>query len=59
MKKFNYIASAKRTFKIESDAIKSLSSQLDNNFEHLCDVGVNFENCLEFRSQVFDICWIF
>ena len=37
MKKFNYIASAKRTFKIESDAIKSLSSQLDNNFEHLCD----------------------
>ena len=37
MKKFNYIASAKRTFKIESDAIKSLSAQLDKNFEKLCD----------------------
>ena len=37
MKKFNYIASAKRTFKIESDAIKSLSAQLDENFENLCD----------------------
>jgi D-arabinose 5-phosphate isomerase GutQ len=37
MKKFNYIASAKRTFKIESDAIKSLSAQLDKNFENLCD----------------------
>jgi arabinose-5-phosphate isomerase len=37
MKKFNYVASAKRTFKIESDAIKSLSAQLDKNFENLCD----------------------
>ena len=37
MKKFNYIASAKRTFRIESDAIKSLSTQLDKNFEYLCD----------------------
>ena len=37
MKKFNYIASAKRTFKIESDAIKSLSAKLDKNFENLCD----------------------
>ena len=37
MKKFNYIASAKRTFKIESDAIKNLSTQLDKNFERLCD----------------------
>ena len=37
MKKFNYIASAKITFKIESDAIKSLSAKLDKNFENLCD----------------------
>ena len=37
MKKYNYIASARRTFKIESDAIKSLSKQLDTNFTSLCD----------------------
>ena len=37
MKKFNYIASAKRTFKIESDSIKGLSTQLDKNFNSLCD----------------------
>ena len=37
MKKYNYIASAIRTFKIESDAIKSLSKQLDTNFTSLCD----------------------
>ena len=37
MKKYNYIASARRTFKIESDAIKSLSKQLDRNFTSLCD----------------------
>jgi arabinose-5-phosphate isomerase len=37
MKKFNYIASAKRTFKIESDSIKGLSTQLDKNFNLLCD----------------------
>ena len=37
MKKFNYIASAKRTFKIEADSIKGLSTQLDKNFNSLCD----------------------
>ena len=37
MKKFNYIASAKRTLKIESDSIKSLISQLDKSFNDLCN----------------------
>ena len=37
MKKFNYIASAKRTFKIESNAIKNLANQIDANFTQLCD----------------------
>ena len=37
MKKFNYIASAKRTFKIESNAINSLANQIDENFTQLCD----------------------
>jgi arabinose-5-phosphate isomerase len=37
MKKFNYIASARRTFKIVSDSIKGLSTQLDKNFNLLCD----------------------
>ena len=37
MKKFNYIASAKRTFKIESNAINSLANQIDTNFTQLCD----------------------
>jgi len=37
MKKYNYIASAKRTLKIESDSIKSISHQLDKSFEVLCD----------------------
>ena len=37
MKKFNYIASAKRTFKIESNAINGLASQIDTNFTQLCD----------------------
>jgi len=37
MKKFNYIASAKRTFRIESNAINSLASQIDTNFTQLCD----------------------
>ena len=37
MKKYNYIASAKRTLKIESDSIKSISDQLDKSFEVLCD----------------------
>ena len=37
MKKFNYIASAKRTFKIESNAISGLANQIDTNFTQLCD----------------------
>ena len=37
MKKFNYIASAKRTFKIESNAINSLANQIGTNFTQLCD----------------------
>ena len=37
MKKFNYIASAKRTFKIESNAINGLANQIDTNFTQLCD----------------------
>ena len=36
MKKFNYISSAKRTFKIEADAIKDLSNQIEKNFDILC-----------------------
>ena len=43
MKKYNYIASAKRTFKIESDAIKGLTNQLDKNFSLLCDEIKNNE----------------
>jgi arabinose-5-phosphate isomerase len=38
MKKFNYIQSAKKTFKIEADAIKNLSSQIDKNFTRLCEL---------------------
>jgi arabinose-5-phosphate isomerase len=41
MKKYNYIASAKRTLKIESDSIRSISNQLDNSFEELCDKVIN------------------
>tara|TARA_B100001027_G_C16263347_1_gene330643 strand:- start:426 stop:1391 length:966 start_codon:yes stop_codon:yes gene_type:complete len=41
MKKYNYIASAKRTLKIESDSIKLISNQLDNSFEELCDKVIN------------------
>jgi arabinose-5-phosphate isomerase len=37
MKKFNYITSAKRTFKIESNAINNLANQIDANFTQLCD----------------------
>ena len=40
MKKFNYIASAKRTLKIESDSIKSLMSQLDKSFNDLCNAVI-------------------
>ena len=37
MKKFNYVSSAKKTFKIESEAINNLSKQIDNDFVSLCD----------------------
>ena len=40
MKKFNYIASAKRTLKIESNSIKSISNQLDTSFEVLCNTVI-------------------
>ena len=43
MKKYNYIASAKRTLKIESDSIKSISNQLDKSFEVLCDKVIRCE----------------
>mgnify|MGYP006234452803 FL=1 len=36
MKKFNFIASAKRTLKIESDSISQIASQLDESFTLLC-----------------------
>ena len=37
MKKFNYINSAKKTFKIEAEAINNLSRQIDKDFVSLCD----------------------
>ena len=37
MKKYNYIASAKRTLKIESNSISQIASQLDKSFIMLCD----------------------
>ena len=46
MKKYNYIASAKRTLKIESDSIKSISGQLNQSFEDLCDNIINCEGKL-------------
>ena len=41
MKKFNYISSAKRTLKIESDSIKAIANQLDSSFTKLCDAVMN------------------
>ena len=41
MKKYNYIASAKRTLKIESESIQSISNQLDSSFVELCDKVLN------------------
>ena len=41
MKKFNYISSAKRTIKIESDSISSIANQLDNSFIKLCETVIN------------------
>ena len=37
MKKYNYIASAKRTLKIESNSINAIANQLDKSFTNLCD----------------------
>lgn len=37
MNKYNYIASAKRTLKIESNSISQIASQLDKSFVTLCD----------------------
>ena len=41
MKKYNYIASAKRTLKIESESIQSISNQLGSSFVELCDKVLN------------------
>jgi len=41
MKKFNYISSAKRTIKIESESICSIANQLDNSFIKLCETVLN------------------
>ena len=46
MKKHDYIASAKRTLKIESDSIKDISSQLDRSFINLCDSVINLKGNL-------------
>ena len=46
MKKHDYIASAKRTLKIESDSIKDISSQLDKSFINLCDSVINLKGNL-------------
>ena len=37
MNKYNYIASAKRTLKIESNSISQIANQLDKSFVTLCD----------------------
>ncbi len=37
MKKYNYIASAKRTLKIESNSINAIAGQLDRSFTTLCE----------------------
>ena len=41
MKKYNYIASAKRTLKIESNSINAIAGQLDKSFTTLCDKVFN------------------
>ena len=41
MNKYNYIASAKRTLKIESNSINQIASQLDKSFITLCDKVIN------------------
>ena len=46
MKKYNYIDSSKRTLKIESDSIKSISNQLDASFTSLCECILNSKGAL-------------
>ena len=41
MKKYNYIASAKRTLKIESNSINAIAGQLDKSFTTLCEKVYN------------------
>ena len=41
MKKYNYIASAKRTLKIESNSINAIAGQLDKSFTTLCEKVFN------------------
>jgi arabinose-5-phosphate isomerase len=43
MKKYNYIASAKRTLKIESNSIDAIAGQLDKSFTILCEKVYNSE----------------
>ena len=43
MKKYNYIASAKRTLKIESNSISAIAGQLDKSFTTLCEKVYNSE----------------
>ena len=43
MKKYNYIASAKRTLKIESDSINAIAGQLNKSFTTLCEKVYNSE----------------
>tara|TARA_Y100000739_G_C20598846_1_gene461860 strand:- start:552 stop:1520 length:969 start_codon:yes stop_codon:yes gene_type:complete len=44
--KFNYIASAKRTLKIESNSILNISKQLNKSFIDLCDEIINSKGVL-------------
>ena len=37
MKKYDYIASAKRTLKIESDSVSAIGKQLNSSFTNLCE----------------------
>ena len=43
MKKYNYIASAKRTLKIESNSINAIAGQLNKSFTTLCEKVFNSE----------------
>lgn len=45
-KKFNYIASAKRTLKIESDSIQGIAKQLNKSFTNLCDEIISSKGIL-------------